>query len=120
MKDHVGDEEVRMLMDMGFIAPSYSPWACGIVVAKKKGNQLGMCFDFRNLNAQTVKDAFPLPRIDECFAKLGRARYFTCLDMASAFWQIPLSSGDEYKTTFACELELLHWLIMPYGLCNST
>ena len=118
-KTEKANEEVRILMEMGLIEPSYSPWACGIVLAKKKGNQLRMCCDFRNLNAQTVKDAFPLPRIDECFAKLGRARYFTCLDMASAFWQIPLRPGDEYKTAFACELGLFHWLIMPYGLCNS-
>ena len=118
-KTEKANEEVRMLMEMGLIEPSYSPWACGIVMAKKKGNQLRMCCDFRNLNAQTVKDAFPLPRIDECFAKIGRARYFTCLDMASAFWQIPLRPGDEYKTAFACELGLFHWLIMPYGLCNS-
>ena len=118
-KTEKANEEVRMLIEMGVIEPSYSPWACGIVMAKKKGNQLRMCCDFRNLNAQTIKDAFPLPRIDECLSKLGSARFFSCFDLASAFWQVPLRKGDEYKTAFACELGLFHWLIMPYGLCNS-
>ena len=78
-----------------------------------------MCCDFRNLNAQTVKDAFPLPRVDECFARLGNAKLFTALDMASAFWQIPFCPGDEYKTAFACELGLFQLKVMAYGLCNA-
>ena len=97
LKTEKANEEVRELVRLGLIEPSYSPWACGIVMAKKKGNQLRMCCDFRNLIAQTVKDAFPLPRVDECFARLGNAKFFTAPDLASAFWQIPLHPGDEYK-----------------------
>ena len=78
------NEEIRMLIELGLIELSYSPWASGIVMAKKKGNQLRMCCDFRNLNAQTVKDAFPFPRVDECIARLGNAKFFTCLDLADS------------------------------------
>ena len=78
-----------------------------------------MCCDFPNLNAQTVKDAFPFPRVDECIARLGNAKFFTCLDLAAAFWQIPTKRGDEPKTDFACELGLFHWKRMPFGLCNA-
>ena len=79
------NKEVRELIRLGLIQPSYSPWANGIVMAAKKGNQLRMCCDFRQWNAQTVKDALRLPRVDECFARLGSARYVTALDLASAF-----------------------------------
>ena len=118
-KTEKANEEIRMLIELGLIEPSYSPWASGIVMAKKKGNQLRMCCDFRNLNAQTVKDAFPFPRVDECIARLGNAKFFTCLDLAAAFWQIPIKKGDEQKTAFACELGLFHWKRMPFGLCNA-
>ena len=80
------------MIELGLIEPSYSLWASGIVMAKKKGNQLRMCCDFRNLNAQTVKD-FLFPRVDECIARLGIAKFFTCLDLAAAFWQIPIKKG---------------------------
>ena len=118
-KTEKANEEIRMLIELGLIEPSFSPWACGIVMAKKKGNQLRMCCDFRNLNAQTIKDAFPLPRVDEYISRLGNAKFFTCIDLASAFWQVPLRQSDREKTAFASELGLFQWTRMPYGLCNS-
>ena len=69
------------------IEPSKTPWACGVVMAKKKGGQLRFCCDFRYLNAVTIKDAYPIPRIDESLSKLGDAKFFTTLDLGSAFWQ---------------------------------
>ena len=95
------------------IEPSKSPWACGVVMAKKKGDQLRFCCDFRYLNSVTVKDAYPIPRIDESLSKLGDAKFFTTLDLGSAFWQVPLRKQDRDKTGFACELGL-------FGLCNAT
>ncbi len=75
-------------------------------MAKKKGNQLRFCCDFRFLNAKTVRDAYPLPRIDKSITRLGIACYFTTLDLGSAFWQVPLREEDRRKTAFACELGL--------------
>ena len=102
------------------IEPSKSPWTCGVVMAKKKGAQLRFCCDFRYLNSVTVKDAYPIPRSDESISKLGAAKFFTTLDLGSAFWQIPMRKQDRDKTGFACELGLFQWKRMLFGLCNAT
>ena len=74
----------------------------------------------RYLNAVTIKDAYPIPRIDESLSKLGDAKFFTTLDLGSAFWHVPLRKKDREKTGFACELGLYQWKRMPFGLCNAT
>ena len=113
-------KEIETLIEYDMIEPSKSPWACGVVMAKKKGDQLRFCCDFRYLNSVTVKDAYPIPRIDESLSKLGDAKFFTTLDLGSAFWQVPLRKQDRDKTEFACELGLFQWKGMPFGLCNAT
>ena len=112
--------EIEMLLEYDMTEPSKSPWACGVVMAKKKGGQLRFCCDFRYLNAVTIKDAYPIPRIDESLSKLGDAKFFTTLDLGSAFWQVPLRKKDREKTGFACELGLYQWKMMPFCLCNAT
>ena len=114
------NQEVQNLLALGLIQPSYSPWASGIVMVKKKTGELRFCCDFRPLNDVTVKDAFPLPRIDESLSRIGNAKIFTSIDLAWAFWQIPLKKRDRRKTAFACELGLFEWLRMPFGLCNAS
>ena len=112
--------EIEMLLEYDMIEPSNSPWACGAVMAKKKGGQLRFCCDFRYLNAVTIKDAYPIPRINESLSKFGDAKFFTTLDLGSAFWQVPLRKKDREKTGFACDLGLYQWKRMPFGLCNAT
>ena len=112
--------EIEMLLEYDMIEPSKLPWACGVVMAKKKAGQLRFCCDFRYLNAVTMKDAYPIPRIDESLSKLGDPKFFTTLDLGSAFWQVPLQKKDREKTVFACELGLYQWKKMPFGLCNAT
>ena len=68
----------------------------------------------------TIKDAYPISRIDESLSKLGDAKFFTTMDLGSAFWQVPLRKKDRDKTEFACELGLYQWKRMPFGLCNAT
>ena len=80
------NQEVQNLLALGLIQPSYSPWASGIVLVKKKSGGLRFCCDFRPLNDVTVKDAFPLPRIDESLSRIGNAKIFTSIDLAWAFW----------------------------------
>ena len=112
-------KEIETLPEYDMIEPSKSPWACGVVMAKKKGDQLRFCCDFRYLSSVTVKDAYPIPRIDESLSKLGDANLFTTLDLGLAFWQVPLRKQDRAKTGFACELGLFQWKRMPFGLCNA-
>ena len=72
------------------------------------------------MNAVTIKDAYPIPRIDESLSKLGDAKVFTTLDLGFAFWQVPLRKKVREKTGFACELGLYQWKRMPFGLFNTT
>ena len=114
------NQEVRSLLALGKIQPSLSPCASGIVMVKKKSGELRFCCDFRPLNEVTIKDAYPLPRIDESLARLSNAKIYTSIDLAWAFWQIPLRKADRHKTAFACELGLFEWRRMPFGLCNAS
>ena len=86
---------------------------------EKERGQLRFCFDFRYLNAVTIKDAYPIPRIDESLSELDDAKFFTTLDLGSAFWQVPLRKKDREKTGFACQLGLYQWKRMPFGLCSA-
>ena len=114
------NQEVRNLLALGMIQPSLSPWASGIVMVKKKNGELRFCCDFRPLNEVTIKDAYPLPRIDESLARLGKAKIYTSIDLAWAFWQIPVRKADRHKTAFACELGLFEWRRMPFGMSNAS
>ena len=100
MKPHKSEAcraEIEMLLEYDMIEPSKLPWACGVVMAKKKGGQLRFCCDFRYLNAVTIKDAYSIPRIDESLSKLGDAKFFTTLDLGFAFWQVPLRKKTEKR-----------------------
>ena len=77
-------KEIEILMEYDMIEPSKSPWACGVVMAKKRGRQLRFYCVFRYLNAVTINDAYPIPRIDDSLSKLGDAKFFTTLDLGSA------------------------------------
>ena len=114
------NQEVRDLLALGMIQPSLSTWASGIVMVKKKSGELRFCCDFRPPNEVTIKDAYPLPRIDESLARLGKAKIYTSIDLAWAFWQIPVRKADRQKTAFACELGLFEWWRMPFGMCNAS
>ena len=114
------NQEVRNLLALGMIQPSLSPWASGMVMVKKKNGELRFCCDFRPLNEVNIKDAYPLPHINESLARLGNAKIYTSIDLAWAFWQISVRKADRHKTAFACELGLFELRRMPFGLCNAS
>ena len=78
-----------------------------------------MCIDYRSLNRQTVKDGYPIPRIDDLLDRLSRARVFSKLDLASGYHQVRIAEGHEYKTAFISRFGLFEWLVLPMGLSNS-
>ena len=88
------------------IQPSNSPWASPVVLVRKKNGSLRICADYRNLNAVTKMDAYPLPRIDDLLDQLGSAKYFTSLDSAAGYWQIRGTEDSVEKKAFTT----------PYGL----
>ena len=112
----------KMIADMekyGIISPSVSPWASPIVLVPKKNGQLRFCVDYRQLNAVTKKDVYPLPRIDDILDHLGKAKYFTSLDLASGYWQVLLDEGSRQKSAFTTHRGLYEFIRMPFGLCNA-
>ena len=97
-------EEIKEMLDKGVIVPSKSPSSSPIVFVPKKDGTNRMCIDYRKLNEITAKDAYPLPRIRQTIDALQGAGYFSSLDLASGYWQVPVAEKDRHKTAF-CTLE---------------
>ena len=116
-------QEVRaLLQDMleaGVIHQSCSPWAAPIVLVRKTDGSLRFCVDYRKINKVTRRDAFPLPRIEESLTMLSKAKYFSTLDLASGYWQVPVHPDDRQKTAFTTPMGLFEFDRMPMGLCNA-
>ena len=107
------------LTKQGSIRPSTSPWASPIVLVRKKNGKVRPCVDYRKLNAVTKKDAFPLPRIQDCLDSVSGARFFSTLDITSAYNQVPVQDSDIPKTAFVTKYGLFEYTKMPFGLCNA-
>lgn len=110
---------IQELLCSGIIRPSCSPYASPIVIVQKKDGSIRLCVDYRLLNAKTRKDAYPLPRIEESLDALGGAKWFSTLDLASGYNQVPLAEKDKAKTAFCTPFGLFEFNRMPFGLCNA-
>jgi len=117
-RDYIA-QEVKNLLDKGYIRPSMSPWGAPVVLAKKKDGTLRFCVDFRKLNEMTKKDAYPLPRIEECLDSLNGSKYFSTMDLASGYWQVAMEAESKEKTAFTTHVGLFEWNVLPFGLCNA-
>ena len=113
------EDQVKDLLDRKLIQPSSSPWASPVVLVNKKDGSVRFCIDYRKLNQITIKDVYPLPRIDDCLNALGNAQYFSTFDLASGYWQIPMNEKDREKTAFISHCGLYEFSVMPFGLCNA-
>lgn len=114
------NEEVDKMLSEGVIEPSNSPWSNPVVLVKKPDNSYRFCLDFRKLNEVTVKDAYPLPRIDNVLDNLRSAHYISKLDLKSAYWHIPLSPESREKTAFAVlGRGLFQFTKLAFGLTNA-
>jgi hypothetical protein len=112
-------QEVHRMLQAGVIEPSSSEWASPVVLVPKPDGSLRFCVDYRKLNAITVRDTYPLPRMDECIDSLGDASVFTTLDCNSGYWQIPVAPEDMDKTTFTSHAGTYRFGRMPFGLRNA-
>ena len=119
VRRQAASEEIKSMLDKGIIEPATSEWASPIVLVPKKDGQLRFCVDYRKLNEQTIADAYPLPRMDDCIDSLGDASIFTTLDCNSGYWQIPVREEDKDKTTFTSHMGTYRFKRLPFGLKNA-
>ena len=113
-------EMTKDMLERGAIQPSVSPWASPVVLVKKKDGKQRFCIDFRKLNQVTVRDVYPIPRIDDCLHALGGNTFFSTFDLFAGYWQITMSELDGHKTAFIVDSGLYVFNVMPFGLTNAT
>jgi hypothetical protein len=111
-------KQLQELLDKGFIRPSTSPWGCPTLFVKKD-ESLRLCIDYRPLNAVTIKNKYPLPRIDVLFYQLVGAKAFSKIDLRSGYHQIKIRASDIPKTAFSTRYGLYEYLVMSFGLTNA-
>ncbi|KAJ9514703.1 hypothetical protein QJQ45_028419 [Haematococcus lacustris] len=112
-------KQVQDLLAKGMIEPSSSPFAAPILFVKKKSGELRMCLDYRQLNKITIRDQYPLPRIDDLFDKLSGCTVFSSLDLQAGYNQIRITPEDVPKTAFRTPDGHYQFKVLSFGLCNA-
>ncbi|KAG8474961.1 hypothetical protein CXB51_031685 [Gossypium anomalum] len=110
---------LQELTDKGFTRPSYSPWGALVLFVKKTEESMRLCIDYRQLNKVTVKNKYPLPRIDDLFDQLKEATVFSKIDLRSGYYQLRVREQDVPKTIFRMRYGHCEFLVMPFGLKNG-
>jgi len=107
------------MLKLEVIEPSQSEWASPVVLIQKPDGSPQFCIDYRQLNERTVRDSYPLARMDDCLDSLGDALFFSTLDFNAGYWHIPLAEEDMPKTAFTCHCGKYQCTRLPIGLCNA-
>nr|GFC15426.1 putative reverse transcriptase domain-containing protein [Tanacetum cinerariifolium] len=112
-------DQLQELTDKGFIRPSSSPWGASVLFVKKKDGSFRMCIDYRELNKLTVKNYYPLPRIDDLFDQLQGSSDYSKIDLRSGYHQLRVREEDILKTAFKTRYGHYEFQVMPFGLTNA-
>nr|GEV86098.1 putative reverse transcriptase domain-containing protein [Tanacetum cinerariifolium] len=111
--------QLQELQNKGFIRPSYSSWGAPVLFVKKKDGSLRMCIDYRELNKLTIKNRYPLPRMDYLFDQLQGSHYFSKIDLRPGYHQLRMHEDDIPKTAFRMRYGHFEFIVMPFGLTNA-
>jgi hypothetical protein len=111
--------QLKELLDLGLIRPSVSPWGAPVIFIRKKDGSWRLCIDYRQLNQATIKNQYPLPRIDDLFDQMKGAMVFSKIDLRSGYHQLRIKEDDIPKTTFKMTFGDYKFTILPFGLKNT-
>ena len=112
-------KQVNDMLSSGITRKSKSPWAFPVVLAMKSDGSWRFCVDYSKLNKHVPRDSFPLPNMEDHLDRLGKAKIFTVIDLASGFWQIPIEEKDKEKLAFITPFGTYEWNYMPFGFINA-
>lgn len=112
-------KQLDELLEVGFSRPSRSSYGAPVLFVKKKDRSFKMCIDYHALNKVTIKNKYPLPNLRELFDQLGKAKYFTKIDLRSGYYQIRIADQDVEKTACRTRYGSYEWLVMTFGLTNA-
>ncbi|WP_157931238.1 reverse transcriptase family protein, partial [Mycobacteroides abscessus] len=112
-------KQVDEQLQKGYIRPSTSPWGAPVIFVEKKDKTKRMCVDYRALNEVTIKNKYPLPRIDDLFDQLEGATVFSKIDLRSGYHQLRIREEDIPKTAFTTQYGLFECTVMSFGLTNA-
>lgn len=110
---------LKELIDKNYIRPSVSPWGAPVLFVKKKDGTLQLCIDDHQLNKLTIKNVYPLPRVDGMFDQIHGATMFSKIHLRSGYHQVIIKDGDIYKTTFRMRYGHYEFVVIPFGLTNA-
>jgi len=113
------DKQVAEMLKAEIIEESRSPWVSNVVIVTKKDGTARFCIDYRNLNSVTIKDSYPLPRIDTCLDTLGGSKLFSTFDLRSGYFNVLMNKKDADKTSFVTRQGTFRFNKLPFGLCNA-
>ena len=107
------------MLERGMVVPSKSPWASPPLLVPKEGGQARLCVDYRKVNSLTIKDSYPLPRIDDIIDAVGDAKYVSKIDLMKGYYQVELTKKARPISAFITPFGLYEYVVIPFGMCNA-